>query len=224
MPRFEYAEAASSLTRRCREIALRFAAIVALFFSFSVSASAQIVEWTATGIVSSGGFSPRVGIDPAIDLTGLPVTGYFWTDGVTVGISTLLVVPGYGEQGVAAFAIHPGEFDYPYQDVYLALGEDSGSAWANFFGIESDSTWYGEMSYTRTAGGLYSADITSYLDSPFGGPLTMGLTAHFDGVKISPFTAVPEANTWALMIGGLMLAGGVLRRRPRIAAFAVAHC
>lgn len=46
-----------------------------------------------------------------------------------------------------------------------------------------------------------------------------GQRGHFgtENMTVTPLAAVPEPTTWAMMIGGLGLVGGAMRRRQRIA-------
>ena len=44
----------------------------------------------------------------------------------------------------------------------------------------------------------------------------------FSGVAFAPTSAVPETSTWAMMIGGFGLIGGVMRRRRTTARVAIA--
>jgi hypothetical protein len=52
--------------------------------------------------------------------------------------------------------------------------------------------------------------------STLGGRLNTGL----DNISLSPFGAVPEPSSWALMIGGFALAGAAMRRKRASVSFA----
>jgi hypothetical protein len=52
--------------------------------------------------------------------------------------------------------------------------------------------------------------------STLGGRLNTGL----DNISLTPFAAVPEPASWALMIGGFAVAGAAMRRRKASVSFA----
>jgi hypothetical protein len=67
-----------------------------------------------------------------------------------------------------------------------------------------------------TAGKTYVAVVTGYHDYSAG---SYRLT--FDGSgTVTPTPGVPEPATWAMMIGGMGLVGGVMRRRVRTVVYA----
>lgn len=70
---------------------------------------------------------------------------------------------------------------------------------------------------------LFGLGVTHFLPmtrmtfvSTLGGRLNTGL----DNISLTPFAAVPEPASWALMIGGFALAGAAMRRKRASVSFA----
>lgn len=72
----------------------------------------------------------------------------------------------------------------------------------SYSGALKSLSWFGDLNYGSTANVIHLIGTVSGGSSSYSGQ-----------IEFVPLAAVPEPATWAMMIGGIGLAGGMLRRR-----------
>ena len=108
-------------------------------------------------------------------------------------------------------------------DTFLSLyagSFDPGDALTNLIALDDDSgpDFNSLLSFSLTAGTTYLAVATGFAPEDFG---VYDLTIDGPGgITVGDSGGVPEPASWAMMIGGMGLAGGALRRRKVSVAFA----
>ena len=112
--------------------------------------------------------------------------------------------------GIYTLALNSDEFD-----TFLSLYSgsfDPDNALSNLLAVDDDGgTGVNSLiSFSLVAGTTYLAVATGYDVDDFG---EYALTLDGPGTITVDGAVVPEPATWAMMIGGMALAGGALRRR-----------
>ncbi len=166
---------------------------VALLAVAPVAASAAVFDLHYTTFAD--GVFPAVTVDAALTTD----------DGSFYGApGNLLVTAISGTRGgiaISGLADPFSEIFYPPSPYYVDnFGITFSAGGFDYNLVRNNSSFYQEFA-TPSAGGLSEGRII------FDGALTLG-----------PAAAVPEPAAWALMLGGLGLTGGVLRRRRALAA------
>jgi hypothetical protein len=200
-----------------RSVALKMLASMALAAVTTAPALAgnndfetgELSYWTVntpfSGATDSYGYAPISGLYFAYIDSGLGMNVYS-TLSQSFALNTGQTISGY-----AGFRTN----DYlPYNDdAYLAINGTSLLAWSVASVGDGGSSGWTHFSFTAPTSGNYLLElgVANRVDN------NVSSTAVLDGVRID---GVPEPASWAMMVGGFGLVGGLLRtrsRRPRLA-------
>ena len=130
--------------------------------------------------------------------------------GTAVAYNSLLFAADVS--GNYTFLLTSTETGYdPFLSLYSGVFS-AASPLSNVLVANDDLTGLTTSGFSRflTAGQVYTAVVTGYNNADFG-TYTLAITS-----------AIPEPTSWALMIGGMGLAGGMMRRRVSKVTYATA--
>lgn len=187
----------------------------------AVSLQGGSLFWATDALTWSSSFVPLIPLRPrgAFDFT--PVDGYvisgfdiiyditlattpFITDGHQYSLSGVQLAPGTVIAGTGSFATSTGaadNFSYLHTAAVLTDHLTSGAPFSFESTLKADSGEYDDCTFWQP--GIFC--------ELFGGPLEVRAFLTLNSITITPtVSAVPEPETYALMLGGLAL---LMRRR-----------
>lgn len=180
------------------------AAAITTYEDFSGAAFAA-----AAGPTTSFDFNGTA--DGSFDGASYDVGPFTLTGDATAGFGGMQVVGGHVDGNVCGAATCGSAFGYA-----IDFAEPVTAFAATFFGANTNSGLTFTVDGVSFAGPVFNYSFWGFVsDTAFSRIIVSGENElhQFDDVRFAAAAAVPEPATWAMMIGGVALAGGSLRRR-----------
>ena len=149
--------------------------------------------------------------DGSFDSASYDVGPFILTGGDTAGFGGMQVIGGHVDANVCGTATCGTTFGYS-----IDFAAPITAFAATFFGAATNSSLTFTVDGASFAGPIYNYSFFGFVsDTPFSRITISGENElhQFDDVRFASAAAVPEPATWAMLIGGIGVTGGMLRRR-----------
>lgn len=149
--------------------------------------------------------------DGSFDGTSYDVGPFTLTGDATNGFGGMEVIAGHVDANVCGAATCGASFGYT-----IDFAAPITAFAATFFGAATNSSLTFTVDGNSFAGPIYNYSFFGFVsDTAFSRITISGENElhQFDDVRFASAAAVPEPATWAMLLGGIGVTGGVLRRR-----------
>ncbi|MDR2015281.1 MAG: DVUA0089 family protein [Azoarcus sp.] len=173
-----------------------------------------------SAVLAAGLFSAAVAVQAATIEFSSENTGFYFDDVTDTWTGSFVVNNGLDDSGVVLFTTSALTSFDPFLVVWDSSGRKIG-----YNNDKSSSDWDAQIDLGQLADGRYSFTIGNWPNGPAGEYFSDGFTGALGhglfpnrghgewNVFIQGVSAVPEPETWAMLLAGLGIMGAVTRRQ-----------